>query len=224
MRVRFLAILVSIAVMFAMAVPPATAQSRPAAAQSRPAAAQQAPSDGFGVKGGITSTTLDLEIPDFTVDAKSQTGFTAGAFYGVRLAGPLHVDVEGLFTTKGAKYTFGEDPVLENRLKLTYLEVPVLARVNVWRGGGTTGFVSGGPSFAFKLKEVQEEDGEETPRDNDTKKYDIGLAFGGGVSFGRWIVDARYTFGVMDIVDIESSFTQPTAKNRSFSLTAGYRW
>lgn len=184
-------------------------------------AAAQAPTDGFGIKGGVTYTTLDLEIPDFIVDAKSQTGFTAGAFYGLRLVGPVHLDVEGLVTTKGAKYNL-ED--LENRLKLTYLEVPVLARVNVWRGGGTTGFVSGGPSFAFKLKEVQEEDGEETPRDNDTKKYDIGLAFGGGVSFGRWIVDARYTFGVMDIVDIESSFTQPTAKNRSFSLTAGYRW
>ena len=86
-------------------------------------------------------------------------------------------------------------------------------------------YVSGGPSFAFKLKEVQEEDGEETPRTDDTKKYDVGFAFGGGVSFGRWIVDARYTLGVTDIVDIDFPFSAPsTSKNRSFALTAGYRW
>jgi Outer membrane protein beta-barrel domain len=183
-------------------------------------AAAQAPTDGFGVKGGVTYTTQDLEIPSANVSAKSLTGFTAGAFYGIRLVGPLHVDVEGLFTTKGTKYDFDG----ENKIKLTYLEVPVLARVNVWRGGGTTGYVSGGPSFAFKLKEVQEDAGEETPRDNDTKKYDVGFAFGGGVSFGRWIVDARYILGVIDIIDVNFDFAQPTAKNRSLSLTAGYRW
>ena len=148
------------------------------------------------------------------------TGFTGGAFYGIRLAGPLHVDVEGLFTTKGTKYDFDG----ENRIKLTYLEVPVLARVGVVHAGGTTGYVSGGLSFAFKLKEVQEDAGEETPRGSDTKKYDIGFAFGGGVSFGRWIVDARYTLGVTDIVDVELSFSTATAKNRAFALTAGYRW
>jgi len=211
MRVQALTFTGLAVVWLAVAVAPASAQA-------------PSPTDGFGVKGGVTNTTLNLEIPDFAVDTNRQTGFTAGAFYGVRLAGPLHLDVEGLFTTKGAKYTFSEDPVLENRLKLTYLEVPVLARVNVWRGGGTTGYVSGGPSFAFKLKEVQEEDAEETPRDSDTKKYDIGLAFGGGVSFGRWLVDARYTLGVIDIIDVNFDFSQPTAKNRSFSLTAGYRW
>jgi hypothetical protein len=209
MRVRFLALTGSAVVWLAMAVTPAAAQ---------------APTGGYGVKGGVTSTTLDLEV-DIGGSVKRETGFIAGAFYGVRLIGPVHLDVEGLFTTKGATFTFGEDPVLENRLKLTYLEVPVLARVNVWRGGGTTGYVSGGPSFAFKLKEVQEEDGEETGRQNDTKKYDIGFAFGGGVSFGHWIADARYTLGVIDIIDVDlQDFSQPTAKNRSFSLTAGYRW
>jgi opacity protein-like surface antigen len=216
MRVRFLAFVVSIAVMLALTAKPAAAQAKPAAAQTR------APTDGWGLKGGLTFTNLDLNIPDFNVSAKSQTGFTAGAFYGIRLAGPLHVDIEGLFTTKGAKYDL-ED--LENRIRLTYLEVPVLARVGVFRAGRTTGYVSGGPSFAFKLKEVQEEDGEETPRSNDAKKYDVGFAFGGGVSFGRWIVDARYTLGVTDIVDVEAQFSGPsTAKNRFFALTAGYRW
>ena len=175
-----LAFLVSIAAILAMAATPAAAQARPATAQAKPVPAQ-APSDGFGIKGGVTYATLDLEISDANVSAKSLTGFTGGAFYGIRLAGPLHVDVEGLFTTKGTKYDFDG----ENRIKLTYLEVPVLARVGVVHAGGTTGYVSGGLSFAFKLKEVQEDAGEETPRGSDTKKYDIGFAFGGGVSFGR---------------------------------------
>jgi Outer membrane protein beta-barrel domain len=209
MRVRFFALSVSVAIMLLMAATPAAAQAR-------------ASTDGFGIKGGVTFTNLDLEVPTTIVTEKGQTGFTAGAFYGVRLAGPVHVDLEGLFTTKGTKFRFGD---LENRMRLTYLEVPILARVGVVHSGRTTGYVSGGPSFAFKLKEVAEEDGEETARSNDAKKYDVGFAFGGGVSFGRWIVDARYTLGVTDIVDVEAQFSGPsTAKNRFFALTAGYRW
>ena len=222
MCVRLLPFPMSVAVILGVAVMPVAAQTR-ASTQPRPSTQAPASTDGFGIKGGVTFTNLDLEVPSTIVTEKGQTGFTAGAFYGVRLAGPVHVDVEGLFTTKGAKYSFGDD--LENRLTLTYLEVPVLARVNIFHGRHTTGYVSGGPSFAFKLKEVQEEDGEETPRTDDTKKYDVGFAFGGGVSFGRWIVDARYTLGVTDIVDIDFPFSAPsTSKNRSFALTAGYRW
>ncbi len=197
------------AALVALAVAPAAAQTRSATTGS---------SNTFGVKGGIVSSTLDLTVPNFIVSADSQIGLTAGIFMGSPLAGPIHLDIEALITTKGARYTFGDE--LENELRVTYLEVPVLARVGFGRV-----FVSGGPSFAFKLKEVQKEDGEETIVNDDVKKSDIGVAVGGGVSFGRWIAEARYTLGLINIADVDGGgFAEPTAKNRTVAVMFGYRW
>jgi outer membrane protein with beta-barrel domain len=191
----------------------------PAVAQTRAASES---SDGFGVKGGVVWSTLDLTIPSFIVSAESQIGLTAGAFFGYRVAGPVHLDVEGLFTTKGAKYALDD---FQNELQLTYLEVPVLARVGVLRAGGVTAFVSGGPSFAFKLKEVQKEGGDEIPVNDEVKSTDVGVAFGGGVTFGRWIADVRYTLGLVNVVDVDTGgFSEPEARNRSLAVTFGYRW
>jgi hypothetical protein len=178
--------------------------------------------DTYGVKAGVVSSTLDLTHPGFIISAKEQIGLTAGVFGSTRLAGPLHLDIEALVTTKGAKYDFAD---FENELRLTYLELPVLARVGVLRAGSVTAYVSGGPSFAFKLKELQKEAGEETSVNDEVKKWDIGVAFGGGVTFGSWVVDARYTLGLIDIVDVDTGgFAEPTAKNKAIGVTVGYRW
>jgi hypothetical protein len=188
------------------------------------AAAQQSSDspDTYGVKAGVLWSSLDLTIPDFIISENQQVGFTAGFFGGTRLAGPLYLDFEALVTTKGAKYDFAD---FENELRLTYLELPVLARVGVLRAGAVTAYVSGGPSFAFKLREVQKEAGEETSVDDEVKKWDIGIAMGGGVSFGSWVVDARYTLGLIDIVDVDTGgFAEPTAKNGAISVTFGYRF
>ncbi|HYN07078.1 MAG TPA: porin family protein [Vicinamibacterales bacterium] len=198
---------------FLLAVAPASAQT---------AAGSRTTSDGFGIKGGVVSSTLDLELPDFIVSPKKQTGLTAGVFFGLPLFGPVHLDVEALVTTKGARYDLDD---FENELRLMYLEIPVLARVGFGRGGGFTAYVSGGPSFALKLKEVQKEGGEEIIENDEVKTSDIGVAIGGGVTFGRWIVDTRYTLGLVDIVNVDAGgFAEPTAKNKALSLTVGYRW
>ena len=213
MRVQAAGMLLSGAAAFLLAVAPASAQT---------AAGSRTTSDGFGVKGGVVSSTRDIEIPDINVSAEKQTGLTAGAFFGYRLFGSVHMDVEALVTTKGAKYSLDD---FENELRLTYLEIPVLARVGIVRAGGFTAYVSGGPSFALKLKEVQKEGGEEISVDDEVKKSDIGVAMGGGVTFGHWIVDARYTLGLIDIVNVDSAgFAEPTAKNKALSVTFGYRW
>jgi Outer membrane protein beta-barrel domain len=178
-----------------------------------------ASSSTYGVKGGVVISTLDLVVPDFILSPEQQIGVTAGGFVTRRLSDRLHLDVEALVTTKSASYNLGED--LENLLKLTYLEVPIVARASVFRGV----YVSGGPYFAIKLKEVHEEDGQEVGITGEAKKSDLGVAFGGGAVFGRWIVDARYSLGLVDVVDVDTGgFAEPTAKTRALSLTVGYRF
>lgn len=205
---------ITILFLAALALPAARA-----AAQSQQSSDSQ---DAYGVKAGVLWSSLDLTLPDFIISENQQIGFTAGVFGSTRLAGPLYLDIEALVTTKGAKYDFAD---FENELRLTYLELPVLARVRVLRAGAVTAYVSGGPSFAFKLKEVQKEAGEETSVDDEVKKWDVGIAMGGGVTFGSWLVDARYTLGLIDIVDVDTGgFAEPTAKNSAISITFGYRF
>ena len=192
----------------AAAVTPAFAQTRAAAASS----------SSYGVKAGVVVSTLDLTIPDFIISPDRQTGVTAGAFFSRRLIGRFTLDLEALLTTKGASYNL-ED--LENELKVTYLEVPVLARTAVFRNV----YVSGGPYVALKLKEVQKEDGEETGINDEVKNSDLGVAFGAGAVLGRWIVDARYSLGLVDVVNVDGGgFAEPTAKTRALSFTIGYRF
>ena len=205
---------ISILVLTALALPAARAAAQSQQSSDSP--------DTYGVKAGVLWSTLDLVIPDAIISENQQLGFTAGFFGSTRLAGRLYLDFEVLVTTKGTKYDFAD---FENELRLTYLELPVLARVGVLRAGAVTAYVSGGPSFAFKLKEVQKEAGEETSIYDEVKKWDVGIAMGGGVSFGSWVVDARYTLGLIDIVDIDSAgFAEPTAKNRTLGVTFGYRF
>jgi len=205
---------ISILVLTALALPAARAAAQSQQSSDSP--------DTYGVKAGVLWSTLDLVIPDAIISENQQLGFTAGFFGSTRLAGRLYLDFEVLVTTKGTKYDFAD---FENELRLTYLELPVLARVRVLRAGAVTAYVSGGASFAFKLKEVQKEAGEETSVDDDVKKWDIGIAMGGGVSIGSFVVDARYTLGLIDIVDVDTAgFAEPTAKNKAISVTFGYRF
>jgi opacity protein-like surface antigen len=205
---------ISILVLAALALPAARAAAQGQQSSDSP--------DTYGVKAGVLWSNLDLTTPNSIISENQQLGFTAGVFGSTRLAGPLYLDIEALVTTKGTKYDFAD---FENELRLTYLELPVLARVRVLRAGAVTAYVSGGASFAFKLKEVQKEAGEETSVDDDVKKWDIGIAMGGGVSIGSFVVDARYTLGLIDIVDVDTAgFAEPTAKNKAISVTFGYRF
>ena len=53
-------------------------------------------------------------------------------------------------------------------------------------------------------------------------RFDFGVAMGGGVEFGSIVVDGRYTLGLTDI-DKDKSDTV-TTKNRTISVTAGFRF
>ena len=85
----------------------------------------------------------------------------------------------------------------------------------------------GGSSFGFRVSEVQKEAGEELDFEDQTKTFDFGIAFGGGVSFDKLVIDARFTLGLTNIINETGKADlgpNADAKNRSFALTVGWRF
>lgn len=175
----------------------------------------------WGVKGGVSFSTLDLDLVLVEVEPVWRTGLTAGAFATFAAGGNLELQAEVLLTQKGTKFDFFG---FEEKIDLTYLDIPVLAQYRMQRGG-TAFHVGAGPSFSFKLAEKQSEDGEELDIPDEAKRFDFGFAFGGGVTFNRFVVDVRYTLGLLDIADDEViGVDGVSAKTRAFAITVGYKF
>ena len=187
-----------------------------------PAAAQDMP---LGVKIGVNVATFSFDEDDFGLEGSSKTGLMAGAFIRRQISEGFGLQIEGLITQKGAKLddTFFDD---EFDITINYLEIPVLARYEMPFGTGDTSFhVYGGPAFALKISDHQELDGDEIEEDfeQDLKGADVGLAIGAGVDFNMWVVDVRYTFGLMNINDDPGADDFPV-RNRVFTVGVGYRF
>jgi hypothetical protein len=113
-------------------------------------------------------------------------------------------------------------------IRVRYIEVPLLARVDFGAPSSTTRvFVVGGAAPAFKLsaRGKLEADGQEDTADigDDIEPVDIGLVGGFGVEFGRTLVEARYTHGLLTI-NKDDNDPNDSIQNRVFTVTVGFRF
>ncbi len=172
-----------------------------------------------GVKAGANFANLNFEGEDATFSVDRRAGFVGGLFVVWPATSRLALQTEILFSRKGAEVGEGGDSA---KIKLNYLDLPVLARVSSEASGGTSFHVFAGPSFGFRLSAKGEGDGEEEDLDDDVERFDLGLVAGAGVEFGRLIIDGRYTWGLSDIDKDKSDDVK--VKNRVFSVMAGIRF
>ncbi len=205
-------LLVVVAVLFAasLAVPQASAQGIK-----------------LGVKGGVNLAKLGGSDAGST---ESKAGFVAGGFVEFMLGNMFAIQPEVLYSQKGAKESIGGDEV---KLKVDYVEVPLLLKLNIpIEGSKVHPSVYAGPAVAFKAScklaaDIGGVSASESCDDAglEIKSTDFGLAFGGGVSFdvgGAEVgVDVRYTLGLSSIDD----FSDPDdIKNQVISImgTVGF--
>lgn len=177
------------------------------------AAAQSTTTTGFGVKAGVNSATIKADDSD-SDDVKRLWGAAAGVFIARQINNNVGVQLEGLFSQKGAKADAGDD---KNRL--TYLDVPFLVKVGPTTTNETHFHVFAGPQVSFKLKAEVEEDGETFDIDDQVKGTDVAVVVGAMVERGRIHGDVRYAHGFSDIAkagDIK-------IKNRVISVNIGVR-
>ena len=183
-----------------------------------------------GVKAGVNLASFRGEFADIA-DTKMKTGFVGGPFVAFGFAPDLAIQVEGLFSMKGAKIVSERTDTEGNLLgtfdtfvNLSYLEVPVLLRGTLLRTAVVQPMYYLGPTIGFSLGGMAQSD---APRSLDQdltnlKAVDFGLALGAGVGFKlggqRLLTEFRYTMGLGDIYDLEDNLE---SINDVFSFTAG---
>jgi hypothetical protein len=178
-----------------------------------------------GVKGGVSFATLSDDSSQ-DVDLDRRTGIVAGAFVTWPAGGRFSVQLEGLYTQKGAAF---DQSGVQGTTKLDYFEVPLLIVVSTAppRSGGPSLQLFGGQYIAFKVnaKGSGSFQGETVDVDipgDAIKKVDLGVIVGAGAAFGRLSIEGRYTFG---LTNINNDASDPTkVKNRSLAILAGVRF
>ncbi len=184
---------------------------------SAPAAMAQ--NQGSGIKGGVNFAELDIDPGDFDFFER-RTGLVAGAFFVLPVAPHFSIQPEALYSQKGAKV---EEADGGGTLKLDYFDIPILARWDSSNSGEARFNVFAGPSFNFRIRARQDIDGENNDISADIERFDLGIVFGAGVEFGKFLIDGRSQLGLRPVNKFrdEEGFE---AKNRSFSLMGGFRF
>jgi len=186
-----------------------------------------------GIKVGLNLAKLSGEsMADLDAylgeDIKSKLAFCFGGFVTYHINKKFAVQPEVLITMKGASYkeeVGGE--ILKVWINLTYLEIPVLAKIAIPTPGIVKPSLYAGPALAIKLSGKLKTKLEGTTVEvdvEDMKGIDFGLVIGAEIDwgksffgFGKLAVDVRYTLGLQTI----SEFANDDAKNGVFSLLVG---
>jgi hypothetical protein len=175
-----------------------------------------------GVKAGVNFSNLNIEGEGVDFSFDQRTGFVGGLFVVVPANSLIALQLEGLYSQKGAKLEEGGGSAT---IKVDYFDVPVLLRVSSDPAAQASFHVFGGPSFGFKLRARAKSsfDGETESEDigEDVETFDFGVVAGAGVELGRFIVDGRYCWGLSPA---NKDDEEGKIKNRVFSIMAGIRF
>lgn len=188
--------------------------------------ASNAGAQTIGFKVGASFAKWDFETATGGEDLETLTAFMGGGFVRFGL-GRVGLQPELLVVTRGGEYP-AEAFEGDAKLKVDYIEVPVLLIVPLTMGTGVAPYVFGGPSFAFEINCKVETsavsgDASEDCSDNDLREStDIGATAGGGLSFpmgpGDLFVEGRYNWGLTNLAKGEGT----EIKSRTGAVLAGY--
>jgi len=188
----------------------------------------------FGAKAGLSVANLyGFDELEGGVDKSPVLGFTGGVMAQLPLSPSLSVRPEVLFTMKGMRLsnnvTVNEEEVEASQtIRINYVEVPLMVRVGLPVGPFADAGILIGPSVGFKLSESvkTERNGVEIDSDANTDfatSFDAGIAAGAEYGSGPFAVEARYTYGLLDINE-DGDDNDPSIKNGVFSITGAYRF
>jgi hypothetical protein len=180
------------------------------------------PARRFGFTAGVNSSTIsgsDLG------NVSRRTGFIAGGLLVLPVSSNIAIEPELVYSTKGIE---SHDSGVDASLKMNYVQLPVLVRVEIPASGGTKPFLYGGPAISYKASCNVEVNGGGTninsgcdnlESDSDKlKTVDYGLVAGGGLMFDfggrKFSIGARYDHSLGKISESSDS------KHRAISVLA----
>jgi hypothetical protein len=178
----------------------------------------------YGLKGGLSFSHVAFsDDDDVTVTPEGRAGLVVGGFVTRQLREGWSAVAELLLSMKGSKLDAGGS---DAKVRLTYVEIPLLASAELTGPSASRLHLYAGPALAFKVGENVDpdlDDDDDAAGDNVFKPFDFSLAFGGNVRIRDVFLDLRYTIGLVNVADEDDFDTGISAKNRTFSITIGFR-
>jgi len=168
----------------------------------------------FGVGGGMAISRGSYK-PDDGIDRRVFAGFDGGGFVEIGVCEKFKLQPEVNFSIIGVEINNGDK---EATIKLRYITVPVLAKMNVSQNFS----LFAGPQLGFLLSARRDSSftNEMIDLDGSFKKNDFGLVLGGEYKFAHHIfLGARYYWGAHQIAEPWNDFEM---KNRYVSFRVGY--
>jgi hypothetical protein len=164
-----------------------------------------------GIKFGPTFATFSSDALDFS----TRTGIHGGIFFGGNRDGVLGIQSEINWIRKTAE----TDP-LDLGIRIDYLQVPVLLRLNAGSSSSSGFSVYGIAGPAIEIKIADEIEG--LTLDDGFEGADVSLVFGGGIEVARIIVEGRYAKGLRRVNNTFSSVAD--LKTQAFTILFGLRF
>ena len=109
----------------------------------------------LGIRGGLNFATFGGDDAD---DADSRTALNVGGFVTLPVSSVFGIQIGAGFTSKGAEET--EDGTTVS-FKLSYIEIPVLAKISVPSTGNVGLHFLAGPAISFRTSCSLDAEGEE---------------------------------------------------------------
>lgn len=196
----------------------------------------------FGVRAGVNfSNFLEKDNSQtYSQNYNMNTGFHVGAVVDFPLVSLLSLETGVFYSTNGYNTTssvtiFGITTTTDYRLALSYLELPILAKMSYDLGKGSI-FATAGPYISYgiagKSTSVISVSGSSTSNTTETdvvwgsdensdfNPFDYGLSIGGGVQVNSFTLGVNYGLGLANVSTTEVDGYK--TNNRLLSVSAGF--
>lgn len=174
----------------------------------------------FGIRGGVNFAKQSVSYDGYSFSPKNNVGFNVGVSVDIPMLESLYLQSGLYYTVKGYK---SEEEGYTEKATPSYLELPILASYRYNFSDFTQLQINFGPYLAYGVAgKYKWDDGDEDEDffDDDTNRFDAGLAIGAGMTFGHIFVGVNYDLGLTNILkDSDGSL-----KNRCLSINVGYNF
>lgn len=187
-------------------------------------------SSSFAQQRFSAGPRVGLNLSTFGMDAKGYTlrpGVTAGAFLMYSSLNHFGISGDVLYSQMGASYSQANESFKQ---RINYLEIPIALRYFLTLNGNFRPNIFFGPSVGFKLNAKQTDlvrNNVSYPTIDNSSAFrsaDLGLIAGFQLNFKgfgerqRFLIDARYRYGLSDITFDDNQ----NVNNSTITLTLGY--
>ena len=184
-----------------------------------------------GLKAGLSLTQMRFTLGEDSYSTDMTVGFQAGAYFTFTVSDLISIQPEVVYSRVGGEEKeaegYNNDNEISLKYKLDYISVPVMFKFTVARDF----YLQAGPQIGFLTAanasiKKDGNSGEASVTDMFTS-VDVGANVGLGLAFNRLGFDARYQFGMSNIIkgNSEAIIFAPNvhAFNRVIQFTVSYR-